>query len=104
MVMSVCLGCVWVYLCRLSDYSQIPVPDEDDDVAQERKRIYSKTRNNDILHVRDLTKVTINKTITLLTRSATSHHLHMCVCVYRCMWGRRDRRWIGSVWAFYLER
>ncbi|XP_058274218.1 retinal-specific phospholipid-transporting ATPase ABCA4 [Hemibagrus wyckioides] len=41
----------------LCDYSQIPVPDEDDDVAQERQRIYSRARNNDILHIRDLTKM-----------------------------------------------
>ncbi|TSK13580.1 Retinal-specific ATP-binding cassette transporter [Bagarius yarrelli] len=40
----------------LCDYSQIPVSDEDDDVDQERQRIYSRTQNSDILHVRDLTK------------------------------------------------
>lgn len=56
---------MWVYLCRLCDYSQLPVPDEDDDVAQERQRIYSKTRSNDILHVQDLTKVKLSITLSL---------------------------------------
>ncbi|GAA6080444.1 retinal-specific phospholipid-transporting ATPase ABCA4 isoform X1, partial [Tachysurus ichikawai] len=45
----------------LCDYSQIPVPDEDDDVAQERQRIYSRAQNSDILHVRDLTKMYVGR-------------------------------------------
>ncbi|KAK2868151.1 hypothetical protein Q7C36_000022 [Tachysurus vachellii] len=45
----------------LCDYSQIPVLDEDDDVAQERQRIYSREQNSDILHVRDLTKMYVGR-------------------------------------------
>ncbi|KAF7692268.1 hypothetical protein HF521_009878 [Silurus meridionalis] len=45
----------------LCDYSQILVPEEDDDVAQERQRIYNRTRSNDILHIRDLTKVYVGR-------------------------------------------
>uniref|UniRef100_A0AAR2JJ54 P-type phospholipid transporter n=1 Tax=Pygocentrus nattereri TaxID=42514 RepID=A0AAR2JJ54_PYGNA len=35
----------------------VPAHDEDDDVAQERQRIYSGGSKNDILHIRDLSKV-----------------------------------------------
>ncbi len=45
------------YLCRASDYGKSPVKDEDDDVAQERQRIYKGGNKNDILLIRDLSKV-----------------------------------------------
>ncbi len=45
------------YLCRASDYGKSPVKDEDDDVAQERERIYKGGNKNDILLIRDLSKV-----------------------------------------------
>lgn len=45
------------YLCRASDYRKNPVKDEDDDVAQERERIYKGGNKNDILLIRDLSKV-----------------------------------------------
>ncbi|XP_066512665.1 retinal-specific phospholipid-transporting ATPase ABCA4-like [Hoplias malabaricus] len=44
----------------LSDYSQAPVQDEDDDVAQERQRIYSSSKN-DILYIRDLSKTYVDR-------------------------------------------
>ncbi|XP_048020053.1 retinal-specific phospholipid-transporting ATPase ABCA4 isoform X1 [Megalobrama amblycephala] len=40
----------------LSDHARRPVKDEDDDVAQERERIYKGGNKNDILLVRDLSK------------------------------------------------
>ncbi|XP_043073525.1 retinal-specific phospholipid-transporting ATPase ABCA4 [Puntigrus tetrazona] len=39
-----------------SDYAKSPVKDEDDDVAQERERIYKGGNKNDILLIRDLSK------------------------------------------------
>uniref|UniRef100_A0A8B9HSF4 P-type phospholipid transporter n=1 Tax=Astyanax mexicanus TaxID=7994 RepID=A0A8B9HSF4_ASTMX len=45
----------------LSDYSQISVNDEDDDVAQERQRVYSGGSKNDILHIRDLSKTYVGR-------------------------------------------
>uniref|UniRef100_A0A8C2G5Z1 P-type phospholipid transporter n=1 Tax=Cyprinus carpio TaxID=7962 RepID=A0A8C2G5Z1_CYPCA len=39
-----------------SDYRKNPVKDEDDDVAQERERIYKGGNKNDILLIRDLSK------------------------------------------------
>lgn len=41
----------------MSDHVRSPVKDEDDDVAQERERIYKGGNKNDILLVRDLSKV-----------------------------------------------
>ncbi|XDV27110.1 hypothetical protein PO909_030696 [Leuciscus waleckii] len=40
----------------VTDYVKSPVKDEDDDVAQERERIYKGGNKNDILLVRDLSK------------------------------------------------
>uniref|UniRef100_A0A673LQ37 Retinal-specific ATP-binding cassette transporter-like n=1 Tax=Sinocyclocheilus rhinocerous TaxID=307959 RepID=A0A673LQ37_9TELE len=40
----------------VSDYRKSPVKDEDDDVAQERERIYKGGNKNDILLIRDLSK------------------------------------------------
>ncbi|KAK7158970.1 hypothetical protein R3I94_005341 [Phoxinus phoxinus] len=40
----------------VTDYMKSPVKDEDDDVAQERERIYKGGNKNDILLVRDLSK------------------------------------------------
>uniref|UniRef100_A0A673G6R2 ABC transporter domain-containing protein n=1 Tax=Sinocyclocheilus rhinocerous TaxID=307959 RepID=A0A673G6R2_9TELE len=40
----------------VSDYGKSPVKDEDDDVAQERERIYKGGNKNDILLIRDLSK------------------------------------------------
>ncbi|XP_062844042.1 retinal-specific phospholipid-transporting ATPase ABCA4 isoform X2 [Trichomycterus rosablanca] len=40
----------------LCENTQVPVQDEDDDVAQERQRIYNQTTNTDLVHIRDLTK------------------------------------------------
>ncbi|XP_051984470.1 retinal-specific phospholipid-transporting ATPase ABCA4-like [Xyrauchen texanus] len=40
----------------VSDYVRNPVKDEDDDVAQERERIYRGGNKNDILLIRDLSK------------------------------------------------
>uniref|UniRef100_A0AAR2LXT6 P-type phospholipid transporter n=1 Tax=Pygocentrus nattereri TaxID=42514 RepID=A0AAR2LXT6_PYGNA len=45
----------------LSDYSSVPAHDEDDDVAQERQRIYSGGSKNDILHIRDLSKTYVGR-------------------------------------------
>lgn len=42
---------------RVCEDSQGPVQDEDDDVAQERQRIYNRTTHTDMVHIRDLTKV-----------------------------------------------
>ncbi|XP_035384179.1 retinal-specific phospholipid-transporting ATPase ABCA4 [Electrophorus electricus] len=44
----------------LSGYSRPPV-DEDDDVAQERKRVYSGGSKNDILLIRDLSKTYVGR-------------------------------------------
>lgn len=49
-------------MCRVTDYVKSPVKDEDDDVAQERERIYKGGNKNDILLVRDLSKVSDHKT------------------------------------------
>jgi len=48
-------------MCRATDYVKSPVKDEDDDVAQERERIYKGGNKNDILLVRDLSKVNDHK-------------------------------------------
>ncbi|XP_072524411.1 retinal-specific phospholipid-transporting ATPase ABCA4 isoform X1 [Salminus brasiliensis] len=45
----------------LSDYSRVPVSDKDDDVAQERQRIYSGGSKNDILYIRDLSKTYVGR-------------------------------------------
>uniref|UniRef100_A0A8B9HXY2 P-type phospholipid transporter n=1 Tax=Astyanax mexicanus TaxID=7994 RepID=A0A8B9HXY2_ASTMX len=50
-------GPVYFLLNLLIQYRQISVNDEDDDVAQERQRVYSGGSKNDILHIRDLSKV-----------------------------------------------
>uniref|UniRef100_A0A8B9HX73 P-type phospholipid transporter n=1 Tax=Astyanax mexicanus TaxID=7994 RepID=A0A8B9HX73_ASTMX len=43
------------------DHCQISVNDEDDDVAQERQRVYSGGSKNDILHIRDLSKTYVGR-------------------------------------------
>ncbi|KAL7850832.1 hypothetical protein AOLI_G00211880 [Acnodon oligacanthus] len=45
----------------LSDSSSLPARDEDDDVAQERQRIYGGGSKNDILHIRDLSKTYVGR-------------------------------------------
>ena len=42
---------------RLSDRQRPPIQDEDEDVAEERKRIYEGGSRGDILYIKDLCKV-----------------------------------------------
>ncbi|CAL8279233.1 unnamed protein product [Lota lota] len=45
----------------LSDRQQPPIQDEDEDVAEERKRIYEGGSKGDILHIRDLCKTYVGR-------------------------------------------
>ncbi|XP_013862947.1 retinal-specific ATP-binding cassette transporter [Austrofundulus limnaeus] len=45
----------------LSDYKQVSVEDEDDDVAAERQRIYNGGSKTDILQIRDLSKTYVGR-------------------------------------------
>ncbi|XP_071759857.2 retinal-specific phospholipid-transporting ATPase ABCA4 isoform X1 [Centroberyx gerrardi] len=45
----------------LSDFRRSPVKDEDDDVAEERQRIYNGGNKSDILQIRDLSKTYVGR-------------------------------------------
>lgn len=42
---------------RISDRPRPPILEEDVDVAEERERLYQSEKTNDILRIRDLSKV-----------------------------------------------
>uniref|UniRef100_A0A3Q2CDC7 ATP-binding cassette, sub-family A (ABC1), member 4b n=1 Tax=Cyprinodon variegatus TaxID=28743 RepID=A0A3Q2CDC7_CYPVA len=60
----------------LPDYKQSVVPDEDDDVAEERRRIYEGGSKKDILQIKDLSKGLIFKMFT--------HLKTLTCCVFVC--------------------
>lgn len=44
----------------MSDFKKPPITDEDVDVAKERERIYKGGSSNDILQIKDLSKVSLS--------------------------------------------
>ena len=65
---------------RFSDYKQTAVRDEDDDVAEERLRVYEGGSKTDILHIKDLSKVNVPNTS--MSDSMTSYKLDSITIPY----------------------
>lgn len=57
------MSCEWIcsvvhfFIARISDCPKPLILEEDVDVAEERERIYKSEKTNDILRIRDLSKV-----------------------------------------------
>lgn len=59
---------------RISDSPKPHILDEDVDVAEERERIYKSEKTNDILRIRDLSKVRFFACFSFFLFSLTVHH------------------------------